>query len=624
MTHALKTPQKVLIWDRDGLPKYSDDFVVLWKGYSQNSNDQELSIPAWIAQNQDFVRDKYLSWVRKGYQRLKSNSELYKKIQLGSVINYFQLTPFMEMNLFDKSPQIASILRLIAFEAWADEMTLVSIEYAGDDGLLSKTFEDFAARNQIPYRTEVSTTPYVNVFQRSVFWGRLYIGAIKSPVWIFLKWMKSLPLHGLHVKFWKKNSHNLTFYSYYAHFPPTNASNSEFKSAYWGDLPRYVKSIGIHSNWIHISPVSDGFLDALEKRVMLKKSSSEDKSQIHLALESFLSLKIMISTIVSWLKIRSHAQDIKQFLTSQMNGRFDFWPYFESEFERYLLGVGLIDNLLMFQLVRSSVETNPLSYQSFYLYEGQPWEKVLNSVSTQIENNLPIAVQHSTVRFWDLRYFQHSLERFEENELETYFPRKVIVNGDLAISMLGNRPQQQELIKLESLRYKRNPPTQQGFMDLPGRVSPLILGSFLQEENDFILRLLDESAANLAGIEFIFKPHPLSTKPFLSRKIAVSNSSHDLWSLFQGATHVLIGSSTSAVIEVIEAHIPFVIFSPPSLINLSPLNGVVGVEFLNAPHQLIKFLTAPSQEFINTLKVGDLVTEHAELVLWRRFIQQLK
>lgn len=624
MKHKLKTPQKVLIWDRAGLPKHSDDFIVLWKDYSQNSNDQELSIPAWIAQNQDFVRDKYLSWIRNGYQRLKSNPELYKKIQLGSVINYFQLTPFMEMNLFNKSPQIASILRLIAFEAWAEEMTLLSIEYAGDDGLISKSFEDFAARNQIAFRSEVPTTPYVNLFQRIVSWSRLYIGAIKSPVWIFLKWMKSLPLHGLHVELWKMNNNNLTFYSYYAHFLHTNSSRSEFESAYWGNLPTYVKSVGIHSNWIHLSPAREGFLDALEKRKVLKKWSNGDNSQIHLALESFLSLKIMISTIVGWLRIRSHAQVIKQFLTSQSTTSFDFWPHFESEFERYLSGVGLIDNLLMFELVRSSVRTNSLSNLTLYLYEGQPWEKVLNSVSAQIQNGLPIAVQHSTVRFWDLRYFQHSLERFEESELETYFPRKVIVNGDLAVNMLGNRPQHQELIRLESLRYKRNSPKRRNFVNLSERISPLILGSFLPEDNDYILRLLDESASELAGIEFTFKPHPLSIKPFLSKKIPISYSSQELFCLLQGATHVLIGSSTSAVMEVIEADVPFVVFSPPSLVNLSPLNGVAGVKFLNAPHQLIEFLTNPSQEFSRGLTIGNLVTEHADLDLWKRFLQQFK
>ena len=580
-----------------------------------------MSIPDWIAKNQVFIRNQYIDWVRKSYQSLKSNPDFYKKMQLDSTINYFQLTPFMEMNLFAKSPQISSILRLIAFEAWAEETTLASIAYAGDDELLSKTFQGFADRKRIEFSSNVQPTSDGKVTHQIGRWIRFNISATKSPLWLFSRWVKSLPLHGLNLKRWKSNIDKVTFYSYYAHFSQTNASRSEFDSAYWGDLPGYLKSIGKHSNWIHLSPTNDGFLVSLNKRFMLRGWSAVDNSQTHVTLESFFSLKIMFRTITSWYKIRSHAQAAQQMLYSQRTSDFDFWPYFTSEFERYLSGVGLVDNLLTYELVKSSIQTSSVSQQTFYLYEGQPWEKVLNSVSNQMTHNLPIAVQHSTVRFWDLRYFQHNLELPEKTSLESYFPRKIIVNGDLSFQMLGDRPPQQELIRLESLRYKLNPSMRRRFRDLSGPISPLILGSFLPEENDFILKLLDEAAEHLTGIEFTFKPHPLSSEPFLSSKVSITQSYQELSSLIQGSTHVLIGSSTSAVIEVIEARIPFAIFLPPSVVNLSPLVDVVGVHFLNTPIRLISFLTDFNLGHLSGLKVEDLITPHANLDSWKHFIR---
>jgi surface carbohydrate biosynthesis protein (TIGR04326 family) len=618
----LKSPQKVLIWDKDGLPKPSDHLVVFWKSYLQNSTHQEISIPDWIAKNQVFVRHQYIDWVRKSYQCLKSNPDLYKKMQLDSTLNYFQLTPLMEMNLFAKSPQISSILRLIAFEAWAEEITLVAIAYEGDDQLLSKAFQGFAIKRRIGFSSNLPPAPDGKFIQQVGRWNRFGISAIKSPIWLFLRWVRSLPLHGLNLKRWKSNIDKIAFYSYFAHFSHTNASKSEFDSAYWGDLPRYLKSIGKHSNWIHLIPTSDGFIASLEKRFILKRWSDGNKSQTHLALESFFSLKIMIRTFLSWYKIRSHAQDIQLLLSSQGIGDFDFWPYFTSELERYLSGVGLVDNLLTYELVKSSIQAGSVSQHTFYLYEGQPWEKVLNSVCAQINHNLPIAVQHSTVRFWDLRYFQHGLERPELTELESYFPRKLIVNGELSFHMLGDRPPQQELIRLESLRYKRNPSMPQGIKNFSGQISPLILGSFLPEDNVFILRLLEESATKLIGIEFTFKPHPLSDNPFLSSRVTIRQSNQELWNLLQGATHVLIAASTSAVIEVIEAEIPFAVFLPPSTVNLSPLNTLEGVDFLKNPSDLIYFLTVPSQEILYRLKVEDLVTPHANLELWKHFIRE--
>ena len=445
----------------------------------------------------------------------------------------------MEMNLFAKSPQISSILRLIAFEAWAEEITLVSIAYEGDDELLSKTFQGFAERKRIEFSSNVPSAPDCKVFQQMGPWSRFGISAIKSPVWVILKWVKSLPLHGFNIKPWKSNTD-----------------------------------------------------------------------------------KIMIRIILSWHKIRSHLQATQQLLSSQKIGDFDFWPYFTSELERYLSGVGLVDNLLTYELVKSSIQASSVSQQTFYLYEGQPWEKVLNSVCVQINHNLPIAVQHSTVRFWDLRYFQHALESPEQTELETYFPRRIIVNGELSFHMLGDRPPQQELIKLESLRYRENPSMPHGIKNFSGQISPLILGSFLPEDNNFILRLLEESATKLTGIEFTYKPHPLSDDPFLSSRVTIRQSNQELWNLLQGATHVLITASTSAVIDVIQAEIPFAVFLPPSTVNLSPLNTLVGVDFLSTPARLVDFLTVPSQEILPRLKIGDLVTPHANLDSWKHFIRE--
>lgn len=619
VAHRLKSPQKVLIWDRDGLPKPSDHLLVYWKNYLPDSSNQAISIPAWITKNQSFVRQQYFNWVRKSYLYLKNESDLYEKLQLISTLNYFQLTPFMEMNLFAKSPQIYSILKLIAFEAWVEEIELASLDYDGEDELLSKTLQGFAERKRIVFSSSVPPAPASKDSRRIGRRSCFGTSPIKSPVWVLLMWLKSLPLHGFNVRRWKSNIDKFTFYSYYAHFSPLNASEFEFDSAYWGDLPKYIKSIGKHSNWIHLSPKNYGFLASIDKRFMLKKWSNDGKSQTHVALESFFTVRIMICTILNWYKVRSHAHAVQHILSSQRISDFDYWPYFTSEFERYLSGIGLIDNLLTYELVKSSINLSSVSQETFYLYEGQPWEKVLNSICAQLGQNLPIAVQHSTVRFWDLRYFQNNLELPEHTELETCFPRKLIVNGELSLRMLGNRPPQQELIRLESLRYKRNPSVPRKFNVLPGHISPLILGSFLPGENDFILKLLDKVAIQVTGIEFTFKPHPLSNKPFFSNKVSIRQSNQELWDLLQGATHVLIGSSTSAVIEVIEAEIPFSIFHPPSTVNLSPLATIDGIDFLYTPAQLVGFLTEPHQRNINGLKVEDLVTPHANLDLWKLF-----
>lgn len=604
------------------MPNTPEHFVVLWKSYSQNPSNLELSIPSWIAKNQVFVRRQYLSWVRQSYQYLKSNTGLYEEMQLDSIINYFQLTPFMEMNLFAKSPQITSILKLIAFESWIDKKSLVSIEYVGDDEILSMIFQEYTERKQISFVSSFPSTSKTKVIHNLVRLSRFCFSYVKSPLWIFLKWINSFPLHGSNIDHWKLSGSGLTFYSYYAHFSPSSASRAEFESSYWGELPRYLQSIEKNSNWIHLSPTNDGILASLHKRFILKKWSGGKRTQTHVALESFFNAKILIRTISKWLKIRSHAQSIEQFMFSHRTRNFDFWRYYYAEFESYLSGIGLIDTILTFELVKSSVQSKPTSQKTFYLYEGQPWEKVLNSVSDYLDHEFPIAVQHSTVRFWDLRYFQHELELPIGHTLEALFPKQIVVNGELAYRMLGYRPSQQELIILESLRYSPSPSKCRNSQEISKRFSPVILGSYLSDENEFILRLLEDVAASLTDIEFTFKPHPLSTKPFVSNTVAIKSSRKELSHVLNEATHVLIGSSTSAVIEVIKSQIPFGVFVPPSTINLCPLNGFARTKFLTNSSELLDFLTKTNEEFQNGLHFVDLVTTNSNLELWKCFLNQ--
>ena len=88
----------------------------------------------------------------------------------------------MEMNLFAKSPQIYSILKLIAFEAWAEEIELASLDYDGDDELLSKTLQGFAERKRIVFSSSVPPAPASKDSRRIGRRGCFGTSPIKSPL----------------------------------------------------------------------------------------------------------------------------------------------------------------------------------------------------------------------------------------------------------------------------------------------------------------------------------------------------------------------------------------------------------------------------------------------------------
>ena len=76
-------------------------------------------------------------------------------------------------------------------------------------------------------------------------------------------------------------------------------------------------------------------------------------------------------------------------------------------------------------------KTSPKFKNLIYLYENQPWE--LAAVNFFFRNKAEniIGFAHSTIRYWDLRYFSDPLlyVNEEENSLPSF--RKLVVHSEI-------------------------------------------------------------------------------------------------------------------------------------------------------------------------------------------------
>ena len=81
-------------------------------------------------------------------------------------------------------------------------------------------------------------------------------------------------------------------------------------------------------------------------------------------------------------------------------------------------GSNLILNLLWFRLFETALTEIPYQSYGLYLNENQSWERALIYAWNKNKHGHLIAVQHSTVRFWDLRYFEkNSIDSNKEIKL---------------------------------------------------------------------------------------------------------------------------------------------------------------------------------------------------------------
>ena len=135
-------------------------------------------------------------------------------------------------------------------------------------------------------------------------------------------------------------------------------SEGKFKSSYWGLLVDKLIEESIHSSWIHI-PVDLGqkknifsnFKYVLEKLRQFNKSSF--KYQNHVLIDSFLSPKIILETLLDWFDLRNKDK-YKIEKNFPLLNDLDLWPLFENEWKDSIRGVSAISNCYNFNLFDSA------------------------------------------------------------------------------------------------------------------------------------------------------------------------------------------------------------------------------------------------------------------------------
>ena len=121
-----------------------------------------------------------------------------------------------------------------------------------------------------------------------------------------------------------------------------------------------------------------------------------------------------------------------------------------------------------------------------------------------------IGVPHTSIRFWDLRYFYDT-----RSFLQLPFPDLIAVNGPHAKRMfLESGYKDYQLVEVEALRYMYLS-SYSSTQHLSNNSSPsrpiqlLVLGDYLPKHNQSMLNLLSSLSSDiLANLSITIKTHP--------------------------------------------------------------------------------------------------------------------
>lgn len=619
---------RVLIWEADGAPPVSDGLVVLWRAFAGSADAGIVSIPALIEANAESLRARYLTWVYEFGETPIRGKRLLDHLEIRPGFSYWWMTLFAEKCNYSKSPQIDDVIRLLAFEQWADERRPSQVTLITANAALAECLGSLCGNSGISFLWQAGP-----VAKDELPWAkRLYRtlpSLLQSFAWLLAYALRRWPLRGVGLAEWRQSTGKVTFFSYLFNLVPEAAKCGRFESRYWGHLPDELRKDGTKTNWLHLYVESDALPSAAKAAGAIRQFNAAGQGeQIHVTLDSFLSLKLVFQAARDGLRVWRLGRTLMPSRVLSDATRIDLWPLYRAAWAQSFSGPAAMSNVLNLNLLEFAAGCLPLQQAGVYLQESQAWEFALVHAWKAAGHRRLISFPHSTVRYWDLRYF-FSPQNYRDGERNGLpRPEQIAVNGVAVRDALiaGGYPER-DLVMVESLRYfhllKAGGAGHRAGHQAGVPLRVLAMADIVERNTERQMRLLEGAARFLpADTVYTVKPHPACAfAPDDYPGIRITVSMQPIAELLADCDVAYSSSVTSAAVDAYCAGVPVVSMLDPATLNLSPLRGCEGAVFASTPKELAEALAACASQPSTSGKTPTFFTLDAGLPRWRKLLQ---
>ncbi len=616
----------LLIWDTEKPLPPNHKEVILWQNFESSKENSIYSIPKLIEKYSVELKSKYLKFIYNLGETELEGKRVVDHLEIRSGFSYWWMTLLVEKCNYSKSPQIDNVIKLMAFEKWFQEKRYNHISFFSSNKELAKSIELWCLKKNIKFnwKQETIVNSYQNGYLRHIF-NHLPL-TIQAIISLCIRLYSNWPLKKSGLAKWKKSKAKITFVSYLFNLEPEFAKNGLFESNYWTALPKFLMKNKIESNWLHIYEKNSILPNAFQAKKMVNQFNlNHFTTQSHVTLDSFLSLRVILNVIRDffWL-IR-----LKEPLGNTIKKKSDYyWPLLKTDFLISISGSVASKNLLFLNLFEKAMKLISKQDIGFYLQENQGWEfGLVHSWRKSKHSNNLIGIPHSTIRFWDMRYFFEPDCYKKSNNCKLPLPDFVGMNGrDAKKKYLEGKYPKEQLIELEALRYihLQNKTNSKNDTESEKKIV-LILGDCLEK---FTIKMMDLLQESLPLIEdskqFFFKPHPtckISLSKYKDLELVVKNS--HLHSLIDKCSTVLTSSGTSGAVDAYCIGKRVITVLDGKSLNQSPLKDKENVSFVYSIEELANKLNTPSKVIYMQKKINDYFYLDTELPRWRKLILNL-
>lgn len=583
----------VLVWDLENIPNKSEKKIILWSGLSEN--EIFFSITKFVEDNSLLLRTKYLKWVFELGEININGKSLIENLKIRENLSFWWLTQISEKCNFAKSPQIDNVIKLFAFIEWNKGKQIESLEIVSKNEHLIKFFKIFCEIHNIQFVNRYKSFNLIEYIKQK----RLIV-FIRTIYWVFKYFIKNFKIVISKSKMWKNSKSEITIISYLFNFNIKAFNENKFESCYWGTLPNILSTNGLKTRWLHLYVGGGIFKNIKEADTKVDELSFyNNDNQEHILLESFLTVNIFIKAIIDWFRIIRKHSVLKNSIIKNKYEKISLFPFFDNDAILSIYGINALDNLLKLHLFKAAFIGLSKQNIGIYLQENQGWEVALNYNWKESGHNRLIAFPHSTVRFWDLRYY-FDYRLFRNKRISNLpFPDLIACNGEvIKKNLIDGGYNSEDLVEAESLRYldllKINHDSELKSFRKKENINLLVLGDYSYKNTVFQLSLLEDAFSKIQReLTIRFKAHPACPINIAQySKLNMKLVTEPLYEILDWADVTFSSESTSAAVDSFISGKEVLIALNFKALNFSPLKDFENVYFLSTSNSLADHLNS--------------------------------
>jgi surface carbohydrate biosynthesis protein (TIGR04326 family) len=587
------------IWDSNNPAPKGDWTTVLWSQHADKDDPSQVSIADVVEEKSDELKALYLAWIHDLGEAEIDGKRIIDHLSIRPGFSYWWTTSLAQKFNCSGKSQINNAIKALALESFYAEGAFESIVLNTDNMTLAHVISEFCKKKKINF--EFHKLKPAKKFGRSNLLLNSLPGSIVALIYLLRYLYRTLPLYFINRSNVNKSIGEVMFFDVLVHLDKQAFNDGIFRSNYWTKLVDKLHQDGIKSNWVHLffkHPAVSTLTKA--RRLTDRFTFSSEANEFHTLLERPLTIKMLFTVVSDFFKIRKSLSKLKGIAKIRPAGSdINLWSFHEFDWRRSLCGIQSIDVCLKLNLFAKKLAEIPKQRLGFYIAENQPWEMILIHAWNLNGHGKLVGVPHTTIRYWDLRYFYY-FRTYKKNKINDLpMPNLLAVNGPVAreTMLLGGYPLE-KIVDVEALRfldalkkndYKMPKKNRQKF-------SVLVCGDFLESTNQVLLEWVYIASKSLnRDIEYIFKPHP--AYPLKSNKFKGLNikfSDKPLYELFVITDFVFTSNITSAAVEAYFFDVPVAQMLDGNDFNISPLRGLYNVKFVKNANELSSLLKKPS------------------------------